>query len=80
MRVRVEQWGDSLAVRIPLSLAAEAALQIGSEVDVSVAAGRLVTSPVDVPAMRLDDLLVQITTDNLHTEIDTGSSIGREAW
>ena len=34
MEVRVESWGDSLALRIPSALAAKVGLKLGSTVDV----------------------------------------------
>jgi antitoxin component of MazEF toxin-antitoxin module len=40
--------------------------------------------PDDAPARRrkytLDELLARVTDQNLHGEIQTGSSVGREAW
>jgi antitoxin MazE len=80
MRVRVQKWGNSLALRIPRSYAVETALESGSEVDLSLEDGRLVVSPVTVPEYRLEDLLAGITPENLHGEIDTGPSMGAEAW
>jgi antitoxin MazE len=80
MRVRVQKWGNSLALRIPSSFAAETDLRTGSEVDFTLEAGRLVIAPVAAPAYRLDDLLAGITPENIHGEIDTGPSVGAEAW
>jgi antitoxin MazE len=80
VRVRVQQWGDSLALRIPRSYAAETLLRSGSEVDMSLEGGRLVVTPLAVPEYRLEDLLSGITPENLHGEIDTGPRVGAEAW
>ena len=80
MRVRVETWGDSLAVRIPGSLTAEASLEAGSEVDLTVEAGRLSISSAHAPQYRLDDLLAGISPENVHSEIATGASVGAESW
>ncbi len=80
MQTRVQKWGNSLAVRIPKSLAAQ--LSIGSEsvVDVAVQDGKLVLLPVLRPAYSLHEMLEQVTSDNLHGEIDSGPSVGREIW
>jgi antitoxin MazE len=80
MRVRIQKWGNSLALRIPRSFAAETALDQGAEVDLTLEEGRLVVTPLQHPEYRLDDLLARITPDNLHDEIDTGGAVGREAW
>ncbi len=80
MRVRVQKWGNSLALRIPRSFATETALDSGSEVDLTLEEGRLVITPLPESSYRLDDLLAQITPENLHAETDTGPSIGDEAW
>lgn len=80
MRVRVQKWGNSLALRIPRSFAAETALDPGSEVDLTVEDGRLVVTPMGGASYVLDDLLAGITESNLHAEQDTGDRVGAEAW
>lgn len=80
MRVRVQKWGNSLALRIPKPFAADAGVKEGTVVDVSVAEGRLVAAPVRVRRARLRDLLAKVTKANLHDEVDTGAPVGREAW
>lgn len=78
MKTRIQRWGNSLAVRIPKPFAAEAGLEQQSEVDVAVVDGALVITPSPAPA--LDELLAQVTDENLHSEIDFGSPVGREVW
>jgi antitoxin MazE len=80
MRVRVQKWGNSLALRIPKSFATETALDSGAEVDLSLEDGRLVITPLREPRYSLSDLLAKITPENLHSEIDVGDSQGAEAW
>ena len=80
MRVRVQKWGNSLALRIPRSFAAETALDPGSEVDLTVEEGRLVVTPIEKQRYELAELLAEITDGNLHEEIDTGDAMGGEAW
>jgi len=78
MKTRIQRWGNSLAVRIPKPFAAEAGLEQQSEVYVAVVDGALVITPSPVPA--LDELLAQVTDDNLHGETDFGPPVGREVW
>jgi antitoxin MazE len=80
MRARVQRWGNSLALRIPKAFATETALESGSEVDLTLDDGRLIVTPLAAPSYELEDLLAQVTPENLHGEVDTGSSVGDEAW
>jgi antitoxin MazE len=80
MRARVQRWGNSLALRIPKAFATETALESGSEVELTLDEGRLVVTPLVTPSYELEDLLAQVTPENLHGEVDTGSSVGNEAW
>jgi len=80
MRAQIQVWGNSLALRIPKHLADEAGFKPGSPVEVRVEKGALIIEPVAKPVYLLDDLLAQITPDNLHGEMDTGEAVGSEAW
>jgi len=80
MKTRVQKWGNSLALRIPKSFAAEVGLQKETPVEVSLADGKLVVAPVSLPKPTLKQLLAKITKDNLHSEVDTGPAAGNEAW
>ena len=80
MRVRVQKWGNSLALRIPQSFARETALDSGAEVDLTLEDGRLIVTPLPEPRYTLDDLLAGITPENLHSETQTGPAVGDEAW
>ena len=46
MRVRVQKWGNSLAIRIPKPFAVEAGVEQGAEVELAVSRGRLVAAPI----------------------------------
>ena len=80
MRVSIQKWGNSLAVRIPKAFAQDVGVSEGSVVDVSVANGRLVASPVQPVKVRLADLLRHVKPSNLHGELTTGPAVGRESW
>ena len=80
MKVQVQKWGNSLALRIPKSFAVESNIGQGSTVEVSLENGRIIVFPVAEPEFSLDEMLSQITPENLHGEVDTGSSVGQEAW
>jgi antitoxin MazE len=80
METRVQRWGNSLAIRIPKPLADEIGLQNNSPVQISLRDKALVVVPVRNPTLSLDALLAQVTPNNLHGEVQTGSAVGGEAW
>lgn len=80
MKTRIHKWGNSLALRIPKSFANEVGFQRETSVEVSLADGKLVISPVAKPKLTLKQLLSKITPENLHHEVDTGSTVGNETW
>ena len=79
MQARIQKWGNSLAIRIPKPFALEVGLEQNSLVVVSVSEGKLVLEPVK-PFYSLEELLAQVTSDNLHQEIETGLPVGNEVW
>ena len=80
MQTKVQKWGNSLALRIPKSFASEVGLVDETPVDLSLVDGRLVVTPIIQRNFTLDELLAQITDENLHAEIDTGDPQGAEVW
>jgi antitoxin MazE len=80
VRVRVQKWGHSLALRIPKPFAVDAGVGEGTVVDMSVSEGRLVASPIRARRVRLKELLDKVTKSNLHDEVESGAPVGREAW
>jgi antitoxin MazE len=80
MRTRIQKWGNSLAVRIPKSFAAEVGLVDDSMVDVRVADGQVVIVPVMPVPYTLDALLADVTDDNRHHEVPAEPAMGDEVW
>lgn len=80
MRTKVQKWGNCLGVRIPRSFAAEARLDAGSTVDISLEKGSLRIRPVRRRRYALGELVRKITRRNLHEEVATGAPVGREWW
>jgi antitoxin MazE len=80
MRVRIQKWGNSLALRIPKSFALETKIEPGANVELSLVEGRIVICPVSEREYLLDDLLAGVTAENLHPEVATGGAVGRETW
>ena len=80
METRIGKWGNSLALRIPQALAAQLGLSLNSTVELASVEDKLVVTVIEPPHSELEDLLAGITDSNLHGEIDSGPSVGREQW
>lgn len=80
MKIRVQKWGNSLAVRIPKPLAEETGIREGSMVDITREDGTLLIRPVREVEYSLDELVDRITEENRHGEVETGEPAGKEAW
>lgn len=79
MRVRLQKWGNSLAVRVPRSFAAELGIGEGAEIDMALEEGAVVLRPARA-RYALEQLVRGITPDNRHGEVESGPSTGGEAW
>jgi antitoxin MazE len=80
MQARIQKWGNSLAVRIPKTLATEANLAQEAVVDLAVAKGKLIIAPIKRQKYKLEGLVSKITDENIHKEDVWGPAIGREVW
>jgi antitoxin MazE len=80
MQVRVQKWGNSLAVRIPKPLAEDAEVMEGTVLNLAVSEGKVVATPVQQKKLSLSELLAKVNKKNLHGEVDFGRSAGREIW
>ncbi|MFA6093003.1 MAG: AbrB/MazE/SpoVT family DNA-binding domain-containing protein [Elusimicrobiota bacterium] len=79
MTTTIQKWGNSLALRIPSSLAKDIHLRQGSLVDVAIVEGRLVLRPKGERKVSLAQMLKGITKENRHSEQDWGGAFGQEA-
>jgi antitoxin MazE len=78
MTLKVQKWGNSLAIRIPSALAKDARLREGSKIQISNNQGKLVIEKEAKYHYSLDELLAGITEENKHGEIDFGPPVGNE--
>jgi antitoxin MazE len=77
---KIQKWGNSLAVRIPKPFADSVGFDIATEVDFHIEDDRLVITKSSPSDYSLNELLSQVTSDNLHGEVDLGIPIGHEEW
>jgi len=80
VKARIQKWGNSLALRIPKSFAAHSNIEQGSVVDLSLDNGKMIVEAAKEQEYSLDELLARVTKNNLHSEVDFGAPVGKEAW
>lgn len=79
MNAQVDKSGNSFVVRIPETCAEELKLEDGMKLEIiCVDRGLLLRLPNR--EYTLDELLDQITPENVHAETEWGTAVGREAW
>jgi len=77
MTATIQKWGNSLALRIPLAIAKQIQVREGDPVTLKVG-GSGFTVRAAPKRLKLDDLLEQVTPENLHGATDWGAGVGRE--
>jgi antitoxin MazE len=79
---RIQKWGNSQGLRLAREILAEAGLDVGDAVDVSVRDGAvLIVSARRVRgAVALEALVKQLPADHEPQEFDWGRPHGREVW
>lgn len=80
MTTVVAKWGNSLAIRIPRSVAEQAQVTEGIAINFSVEGNRIVITPQKRKKYTLDELLEGMNPDKFHPEFETGNAVGNEDW
>lgn len=69
MRAKVQKWGNSAAIRLPVAALEAAKLTVDQAVEIEAENGVLVIRPVDaLPTYSLDELLAGVTPENLNID------------
>jgi antitoxin MazE len=79
MKTTAQKWGNSLAIRVPKSVALQVGLKAHDDLDIVVEEGNVVLKPHLRRVYRLEDLVKRITAKTVHNELDFGGPVGREA-
>jgi antitoxin MazE len=58
----------------------EMGLRPDTHLEIHQEQGKIALTPLQETRVSLDELLGQITSENLHGEMDWGASTGRDAW
>ena len=82
MITRVQKWGNSQGLRLSRDVLADAGIEVGDAVDVTVRDGEIVIVPARRVRGRLDlgQLVSEIPADYEPHEVDWGPPAGREVW
>jgi len=74
-----QKWGNSLALRLPKSVAAQAGIEEGTPVSLSVEGQNIVISRAE-PSYQVDadELISRITPENRHKAVEFGAPVGNE--
>ncbi len=73
----VSKWGSSLAVRIPKPIAEQWGVQEGSAIEIVSRGDEVVLRR---SRYNLEELVAQMTPENIHPEQDWGAPQGEEVW
>ncbi len=79
MRLVVQKWGNSLALRLPKAVARDLNLESGSAIDLRSNGEQIIIRRAS-GRYSLDDLVSRITDSNRHGEITVALVKGKEAW
>ena len=83
MRTVFVKWGNSLALRIPVTFAREVGATEGKRAEMTVEDDALVIKvarPKRRRRYRLEQLVERITEENRRPETEWGPPVGNEAW
>ena len=79
MRVKIQKWGNSLALRIPKAFASQIKIQENEFVNLTLEGNKIFIEPTEKKPT-LEDLVKKIDETNLHGEVDFGEPVGNEKW
>jgi antitoxin MazE len=78
METKIQKWGNSLGIRIPMNIINGLSLKNGSTVDITESSDVIIIRPKK--NHDLNELLEKISDENIHSEIDFGNVEGNEIW
>lgn len=79
MKIKIQKWGNSLALRIPKAFAVQTKIDENQYVNLSLSKNRIIIEPEN-KKYKLEQLVEGINKSNLHEEIDPGNKVGNEVW
>lgn len=82
MHAKIQKWGNSQGLRLAKNLLADAQLNVGDEVEISVKEGIMIVAPAKRMRGRhnLKDLVARIPDNYQSEELDWREPLGKEVW
>ena len=82
MVTRVQKWGNSQGLRFSKSIMAEARINVGDLVNVSVRDGQIIVEPFSRVRGKYDlnELISRMPSDYQVDALDWGEPAGKEVW
>ena len=82
MLAKIQKWGNSQGLRFSKAILAEAHIEVGDEVEVSVQDGKIVIEPAHYVRGRynIEALVAEMPADYDVEEVDWGTAVGQEEW
>ncbi|MCH8326866.1 MAG: AbrB/MazE/SpoVT family DNA-binding domain-containing protein [Bacteroidetes bacterium] len=80
MCIKIQKWGNSLALRIPKAFAFQSKIREDEYVNLILDKNKIIIEPVKEEKYSLKELVSGINKSNLHREIDFGEQVGNEHW
>lgn len=82
MRAKIQKWGNSQGLRITKALLADACINVGDDVNITVKEGTLIVTPAQRIRKKynLKDLVEKIPEGYQAKETDWGKPVGKEVW
>ncbi|MCH7827393.1 MAG: AbrB/MazE/SpoVT family DNA-binding domain-containing protein [Bacteroidetes bacterium] len=80
MCIKIQKWGNSLALRIPKAFAFQSKIREDEYVNLILDKNKIIIEPIKEEKYSLKELVSGINKSNLHREIDFGEQVGNEHW
>jgi len=82
MLAKIQKWGNSQGLRLTKNILADAQIEVGDEVNLSVKSGVIVIAPAKKIRGRykLEELVANIPKNYQNSEVDWANPVGKEVW
>jgi antitoxin MazE len=80
MRIKIQKWGNSLALRIPKAFASQSKIRQDAYVNLTLEDNKIIVEPEDEKKYSIEELISGINKSNIHHEVDFGKREGNEYW
>ena len=80
MNTKVQKWGNSLGIRIPISITKSLNIKANTSIEIKIEGDKILMQPIKNIEYDLKKLISHINESNRHDEKEWGNPIGNEIW